>query len=793
MFLIDNDLNISLIGGKGYKLVYFKKNSNLLIPKFKCVRSDFFDNYDDSSLSELKNELSKFLNKNKKYAVRSSAIDEDSNSHSFAGVHESYLNVKPEYVIDRIIDVYKSAFTDKAIKYRESMKLKNVDKDSIKMSVVIQEMVDADYAGVINTINPVTDNPDEITISVVKGLGEDLVNGSIDGTTYLVTGKTIKVIGEDILNKKLIDKLMEFTYEIIKKTDRFQDIEFAIKNNKVYFLQTRDITTYSNINPHERILFIDNSNIIESYYGQTSYLTYSFAKDVYRDVYTCTLKAGKVRKNIIDSLSHSLSEMIYYYNGRVYYNMNSWYHVNTIFPFKKSTNYMENMMGVKSSSTNYKRVKMNFFDMFKLGIQFISKVINIDKLSNAFIEKFNKVVMPYYNKQINLSNEELINLFYKIENEITKDFAIPIINDCAVMIFYGMLKEKVMKQKKVPDKEDLLSKCISNNGEVESCGSSTKLEEIAKKIQSNATLIYDFNQLDVDDLYNKYHNKDSIIYNDVLDYILKFGSRVTDELKMETITMIEDNKMIYAYLKNIVSLKHSQENENTKKDNLKIPRKLRFLSRLTRKYIRNRERLRLKRTYIYSVVRNIFLCFGRNFVNEKKIDNVFDIFYLTKQELFNNIGEGKTDLRAIITERKLEEQENLNKTYYDRYVFYRDSNNKINVLEVKSNAKKEGLTGIPSGAGVITAKATIMNSNKDYLEKGNIIVTKRTDPGWISLFPLTSGIIVEHGSMLSHSFVVAREMGIPAVVGVANATDIIRNGDIITLDGVRGVITIENK
>ena len=86
-----------------------------------------------------------------------------------------------------------------------------------------------------------------------------------------------------------------------------------------------------------------------------------------------------------------------------------------------------------------------------------------------------------------------------------------------------------------------------------------------------------------------------------------------------------------------------------------------------------------------------------------------------------------------------------------------------------------------------------MNSNQDHLEKGNIIVTKRTDPGWISLFPLTSGLIVEHGSMLSHSFVVAREMGIPAVVGVSDATKIIKDNDIVTLDGIRGVIKIENR
>ena len=780
MFLIDNELKLNLIGGKGYKLVYFRENSDLLIPNFKCVSSVFFDEYKKNleSLDILKNELSLFLNANKKYAVRSSAIDEDSNNNSFAGIHESFLNVDANDVINKIFDVYNSAFTDRAINYR---KANNINTENIKMSVVIQEMVDCDYAGVINTINPVTNNPDEITISVVEGLGEDLVNGSKDGTTYIINGENVNVFGEKLLDKKLLNKLVKFTYKIISKCDRFQDIEFGIKDNKVYFLQTRDITVYKDINPHDRVMFIDNANIIESYYGQTSYLTYTFAKDVYRDVYTCTLQAGKVRKKIMDSLKDSLKEMLYYHNGRIYYNMKSWYHVTSIFPFKSSTSYMENMMGVKSSSNDFKRVKMNLFDMIKLVFLFISKVMRIEKLSNKFIAKFNNVVMPYYGKEINLNNDELKKLFNKIENDITKDFAIPIINDCAVMIFYGMLKGKISKLKNIVIKDDLLSKCISNNGNVESCGSSTYLEEIGFKIKSDDKLYNDFINLDVDSLFNKYHTKDSPIYKDINEYILKFGSRVTDELKMETVTMIEDNKIIYSYLKNLIS--NSINNRGNKEEEFNIPRKLRFISKLARKYIKNRERLRLKRTYIYSVVRNIFLCFGRNFVNEGRIDNISDIFYLTKQEVFSYDG----DLRKIIEERKDEEKNNKNIPYYDRYVFYKDGK----VLEVKHNGKEEGLFGIPSGGGIVKAKATIMSSNKDYLEKGNIIVTKRTDPGWISLFPLTSGIVVEHGSMLSHSFVVAREMGIPAIVGVQNATKVIKDNDLITLDGVKGVVRIE--
>ena len=782
MFLIDNELKINLTGGKGNKLIYFKQNSDLLIPRFKCVSSSFFSEYekDKGSLNILKQELKEFLKKGCRYAVRSSAVDEDSELNSFAGIHDSFLNVNPVDVIDRIFDVYKSAFSSRAIEYR---KMHNISVDNIKIAVVVQEMVDADYAGVINTINPVTNNPDEVVISVVRGLGEELVNGTKDGSTYTISGSKVAVKGDKILSKKLLNKLMIFTKKIVVLTECFQDIEFAIKDNKVYFLQTRDITVYNSINPHQREMFIDNSNIIESYFGQTSPLTYTFAKDVYRDVYTCTLNAGKVRKKIMDSLKPSLQEMLYYYNGRVYYNMKSWYHVTSIFPFKKSTNYMENMMGVKSSSSDFKRVKMNLWDMIKLGCLFVHKVINIDKLSDKFLKRFDDVVMPYYGKEINMDNEELKELFKKIECDITKDFSTPIINDCAVMIFFGILKEKIMKMKNVVDKEDLLSKCINNNGNVESCGSSTYLEAIAEKIKESEETYSDFSSLSVDELYQKYHQKNNILYESVMDYIIKYGSRVTDELKMETITMIEDNKMVYSYLKNIVSTDITKNDSENKL--VIIPRKLRLISKLTRKYIQNREKLRLRRTYIYSVVRNIFLCFGRNLVKIGRIDAVRDVFYLTKEELFNYQG----DLRVIIDRRKEEEKSNLNKPYYDRYVFY--ANGKV--LEIKNNNINDGLTGIPSGAGIVTAKATIMNSNKDYLEKGNIIVTKRTDPGWISLFPLTSGLVVEHGSMLSHSFVVAREMGIPAVVGVNKATSLIKNNDTITLDGVSGVIRVENK
>ncbi|MDE7162012.1 MAG: hypothetical protein K2N65_04550, partial [Anaeroplasmataceae bacterium] len=254
------------------------------------------------------------------------------------------------------------------------------------------------------------------------------------------------------------------------------------------------------------------------------------------------------------------------------------------------------------------------------------------------------------------------------------------------------------------------------------------------------------------------------------------------ELKLETITMIEEPTLLLEQLK--LSLGDKKENPFSLDFYEEIPTKLSKLSKKTRKYIQNRERLRIKRTYIFSVVRNIFLAYGRNLALAKEIDSPRDVFYLTKEEIL----EDASNKRELIDQRKKEYEGYLDKPYYDRIAFFEDK-----ILPIKSSSQDGTLRGIPSGAGVIRAHVSKMETSKDTLKKGNIILTKRTDPGWISLFPLASGLIVEHGSMLSHSFVVARELGLPAVVGVEGATQIIEDDAVVLLDGVEGVISLEEK
>ena len=772
MILINKATSVDEIGGKAFALLSLNVQNT---PPLVVVPASYFDKAknDEKQKELLRGELYDTLDKNTLYAVRSSAIDEDSGKASFAGIHSSFLNVPKNEVYDRIQEVYESAFSDIALEYRRANQL---NTDNIRIAVIIQEMVKADFAGVAFTVNPVTNNPDELVIAVTEGLGEKLVDGSASGSTYTVNGKTVKVKGKDILSKKQMNSILKTVREVIEKTDSFQDIEFAMVGNKTYFLQARPITAYHGINPHKRTLLIDNANIIESYFGITSPLTFSFAKDVYRDVYTATLKYGKIRKKIIDALAPSLCEMLYMHERKIYYNMRSWYHVTSIFPFKSSTSYMENMMGVKSGTDDFKRVKMNIFDMLSLGVAFLDKLHRIDALSDRFEENFNRIVKPYYCREISGSNDELYRIFKTIENDIVKEFAVPIVNDCAVMIYFGMLRERAKRLGISPEE---LNKYISNQGDVKSVGSASELIKLAELIKADDKIHEDFRTLDKDELVERYY-QDSPISEHLKEYMHSYGARVRDELKLETVTMIEEPGLLFHMIKENISTEHISASY----EEVTVPKKIRRLVEKTKKYIKNRERLRLKRTYIYSVVRNIFLAYGRNYCKDGRIDSPRDIFYLTKNEIFS--GEG--DFRALISARKAEEAENVKKPTYNRVAFYGDV-----ALPIQQEKGGTGLCGIPSGNGVVCARVSLMKSASDRLVPGNIILTERTDPGWITLFPQASGLIVEHGSMLSHSFVVARELNLPAVVGVENATTLIPDGALVTLDGLKGEITVEDK
>lgn len=826
----DSDISINKIGGKAYNLKHLNKIDNIKIPKWFCLTVDSFyellgdkkENYQNylkkynennrkriielinnaEFPNELKNKIIDELKDYNRIVVRSSAIDEDSSEYSFAGMLESYLDIPKEEVFEYIKKCYISCFSERIMKYRLNNNLIN---DRIAISVIIMEYIDADYAGVIFTTDPQTNNPDEIKISIVDGIGEGLVSGEKNSSDYTLNIFN-EIVDKKINSTKVSEKLLHELADISRKIeDSYEfksgkDIEFAIKDNEIYILQCRNITSYSNINKRLERTILDNSNIIESYSGVTTPLTYTFAKEVYSKVYHQTLRNFFVSEDAIKNIEDDLNNMLYFYENKIYYKLNSWYKMTSLYPgYEKNKKYMENMMGVKTpleETSGQAKTRL-----IKIYSRFIHKMLRMKKDSKAFLEKFNYVTGPYRNNKFeNKTCKELINIYNQIEKEILDDFTTPIANDMGAMVLYGMLSEQI-KKKNIKNGEGKISKIISKQGNVESVRQTTELISIVEDIKKDDRLLKLFKEKKSKDLEKLLDSEESI-FKRLKSYLLEFGSRSMEELKLETITMIDNPKFLFDTIKEYLEIDLNNIKNNDAIDESVLLNEFHFLKRIfikklikyTKYFIRNRECLRLRRTYIYDIVRNIINRIGKNFKEENIINDERDIYFLEKSEIFDIVsGKEVKNIKNIIISRKKEYEDNKDKEAYERMYFYGEVNSKNMIpiynrqeVELSSNA----LSGVAGGGKVEEGIVKFINDPREKFPKGYILMAKRTDPGWTILFPLAKAIIVERGSILSHSAVVAREMGITLVVGVRGLTSKIKDGDKVRVDGINGTIEI---
>ena len=212
--------------------------------------------------------------------------------------------------------------------------------------------------------------------------------------------------------------------------------------------------------------------------------------------------------------------------------------------------------------------------------------------------------------------------------------------------------------------------------------------------------------------------------------------------------------------------------------------------------VRDRENLRFERTRIFGRARKLFLAAGRQFHAHGLMDDPRDIFYLTIDEALGAMeGYGlSSDLSGLIALRKAEQ------IGYEKLP---DPPARITlrgpVLPALRDysashppaAAEDGdvRKGLGCSAGKVRAVARVIRDpRRQGLGEGEILVARHTDPGWIALFSAASAIVVERGSLLSHSAIVARELGIPCVVGLKGATDWIGDGQTIAVDGATGEV-----
>ena len=704
------------------------------------------------------------------FSVRSSSCVEDSSDNSFAGQFDTFLNVPRNEVADRIVDCVCSLYNENVLDY---MNKANLDINNLEMNVIVQRMVNSEVSGIVFTANP-QGILNECVIVAGRGLGENVVSDRIDTTSYYysLTDDIYYYDGkEDLLSDYMVHHIIDTAKLICNRFGNYMDIEYAIENEELYILQARPITTLEDKN---QILF-DNSNIVESYPGLSSPLTVSFVEMVFAGVFKDAGRRLLHNKRELEKHYDILENTVGTVNGRIYYNLNSWYGAMKFLPFsKKITAVWQELVGVKYKEYDDSANKINPFVKASVYFNTVAELLctprNMKKLNERFIEIKNYV---YSRFEEEMTAKEILELFDKIQDKLLSCWGITLLNDTYAFIFTGLLKSHL--KSKYENHEEIANSYISGISNIESMEPVKEMIKIA---------------LERENMTEEEYIKRRQAYIDV------YGDRCLEELKLETETFrtktqLFDDK-ISEFEQDKEKLAALLESQGDEKPPLKRDPITNFLSKRCMLGIGNREIQRLNRSRIFGMVREAVLRLGDIYSGAGYINETRDVFYLTLDEVYS-LAEKPCDMKETVQRRKEKYEMFALLPAYSRIVFaskpFDKNHRSINMTSMYSS--KDEMVGVPCSNGVVEGEACVVTDVKQVRSvKDKILITKMTDPGWVFLLAEAKGVVSEKGSLLSHTAIISRELGIPAVVGIEGLMSTVKNGDIVRLDGATGVVKI---
>ena len=677
------------------------------------------------------------------FAVRSSCSVEDSEEVSFAGQFETKLNVEKENILDVVKEIFNGYYQSDI--YSEW----GVDKNIDDSTVIVQEMVDSDISGVLFTANPMG-LLNESVVVVGEGLGCNIVDDKVNTTTYYYNvddnlyysekeGNSIEI------SQNILKEIVEIGQKIEKLYNEKMDIEFAIKGEEVFILQARPITTLNEKN----IIVLDNSNIVESYPGVSLPLTQSFVMEIYYKIFRyCCLRVSE-NVDLINNLDNSLRYMVDVVNGRIYYRISNWYCLFKLLPFNSIyIPIWQQMLGVKNKNVIVDDVEVPLSDRTKIFKNIFKLLKGTPKQMEELNEYFKK---EFENSRVKLEElktvEEVLSYYEEFKEKIISNWDITLINDMYAFVYTSLSGKK---------NKGLLSDIKD-------------LESLKPMIEINNLIdIREEKGIQSEDYINAFNK-----------YIEVYGDRCLSELKLETKTYRTNPELLEEYLKD-----RQKVEIYDKKIECKTKKKFVEKAKLG---IYNREVSRMNRSRLFGLVRDIFLKVGKILVEQGRLIDKRDVFYL----FFEELRDTNLNYIELVEKRKVQYKEFENIPAYSRLVFSEkvvDKNTNITNVSVVSD---KVLQGVGTSQGVVEGEVLIIeNPDLDIDTTGKIIVTKMTDPGWVFLIRNSIGIIAEQGSLLSHTAIISRELKKPAVVNVKNALQVLHNGDRIRIDGLKGRIEI---
>jgi phosphohistidine swiveling domain-containing protein len=793
-------------------------------------------------------------------AIRSSAAGEDAAGESFAGLHDSFLFVRGrDGILESIRKVWASAYNERALAYRRA---KGISLDGIAVAVVVQRMIEARTSGVLFTANPNTGSVHEVVISSLWGAGEGLVSAGLDADTYVVDKETLEVAetlavkteqlildrdaggglmrvpvpGElqsrNSLSREQAISLARLGIAVERHYRRPQDIEFAIDpEGRSFLLQARPVTTVEEIGPAAgNGLIWDNSNIIESYSGVTSPMTFSFIRRAYSIVYHCFAEVMGIDARTVRANQEVFENMLGLFRGQVYYNLFNWYRLVRLFPgFNYNKSFMESMMGVREAARPDADVPAPASGLQRYTVELPALLRLVGRSARNFfhirriVADFQAHFRAHYERWSALDframpPHELAALYREMEEKLLWEWKAPIINDFFVMVFYGTLK-KLCVSWCGDDSGSLQNDLICGEGGIESTEPTKMLLALAAQARQDQALRRLLLERSAEDLAREVpaNPRFAEFAAGIRRYLDLYGFRCVNELKLEEHSLKDRPAFLYQILRNYLAaedpagmdaaameqregrIRHEAE-EKAFKAIRSAPRRWIFRRVLqnARLGVKNRENLRFARTRIYGLLRELLREVGEDFAEAGLLDRADDVFYLTLDEVWD-FTKGRsvtTNLKGLAALRREEfDAYRRMDPPADRFETFGLPYHR-NLFKGRPQAALSAEPGVLRGTGccpgIVTGAVKILRTpNEDARLDGEILVAERTDPGWVPLYPSVSGLLIERGSILSHSAIVAREMGIPTIVGIAGLVGTLKTGQRVTMDGGAGTVRVE--
>lgn len=779
--------------------------------------------------------------------VRSSAIGEDSGIASFAGQLDSFLNVNSAWHLEQSLrGCWASYWSERSLCYQLSrgIRLKG-------MGVVVQEQIRSKISGVLFTLSPhqTADSDEQMLAEYCDGYGDQLVSGRINPGRFTISRRDFvwerqatpeqprSTHDECLFNEPQITTLCRAGLVLEKEFYGPQDIEWTInQEGRLYFVQSRPITVPLAKEGNGPSVTWSNANVNENYSEPISPLLYSIASAGYYHYFRNLSCAFGISKNRLQTMEHVMRNLIGTHGARMYYNLTNIHAVLRMAPcgdlligsFNHFVGAAQTPLPPPNAETFYASGRgrfRQFVELCRISMMTIRQYLSLTRR----VETFERIVSDFSERTTPaaLRSRTLLGLrddlrsFLNIRFNRWNNAALA---DAAAMICYGTLKRLLNRFLPETDQTALHNTLLKGLPGMVSGVPVIKLWELSRRVRESPPLMRLFKTRKSADILACLNETDKFsAFKSELDRFLDdWGFRCSGELMLTVPSFQENPAVLLDILKTYIDLEGESPMEilrNQEAERVAETRRvLRELSRnplssfipwptrasLVRRFlhwtqhaIMLRERARLKQALLYSRVRGIALSIGGRLAGHGYLGERDDVFFLTYQEIDALISGGSMfpyRVEELVALRKREHADLSKMAPPD--VFVLAESEYLAPITATPGRGKVSTTGIGkmSGTGAcggkVTARATILGevTQANRLVSGDILVTRQTDPGWGPVFFLIKGLVMERGGMLSHGAILAREYGIPTVVGVKDATRLISQGVTISVDGDRGLV-----